>query len=328
MKYTFDPEMNQSFKNRVNTFFELLRWNKPTGRIILLIPAGWSLFLTPDSNPTIYMLLKITIGGLLVSGLGCVVNDIWDKKIDKKVLRTKNRPLAANKISLNNAYLILISLIISSFFLTLSLPEGGRTLTISLAFLALPLILIYPSAKRWFKYPQLILSICWGFAVLIPWAANEGNLKSIVLLFCWLATIFWTFGFDTVYALADKKFDESIGINSSAVSLQSKTQKTIHICYFFTSVFIGLCGLYNQVNFIFWPIWILTSYFMQKDVLKVFPENNQLPRDLFSCGQSKQAVSLYHSNFQNRIHKMGVILNYGQTPLVKSRYLNTASNYF
>ena len=263
------------FTSSVSIFFELLRWNKPTGRVILLIPAGWSLYLTPGPNPTISMLLKIIIGGLLVSGLGCVVNDIWDKKIDRKVIRTKNRPLAANKIGLTNAFLILLFLIIASFFLTLSLPEEGRLLTITLAFLALPIILIYPSAKRWFKYPQLILSISWGFAVLIPWAANEGNLNSIVLLFCWLATFFWTFGFDTVYALADKKYDMAIGVNSSAISLKKGTKTTIQICYFLTSGFLALCGILNQVNLIFWPIWIITTFLMQKDIIKLFPEYKQ-----------------------------------------------------
>ena len=275
MKYTIDHMDNKNREIKLKTFFELLRWNKPTGRMILLIPAGWSLYLTPDANPTYLMLLRIILGGLLVSGLGCVVNDIWDKKIDQKVVRTRNRPLAANKISLKTAYAILCFLILSSFLLTLSLPEPGRILCISLAFLALPIILIYPSAKRWFKYPQLILSICWGFAVLIPWAANEGELDSIVLLFCWLATIFWTFGFDTVYALADKKYDIEIGINSSAVNLQKNTRITIHICYFLTSSFIALCGLVNQMNFVFWPIWLMTTIFMQKDILKIFPENKQ-----------------------------------------------------
>ena len=91
--------IKKDLNSKINILFELLRWNKPTGRLILLIPAGWSLYLTPESNPSIYMLLKIIIGGLLVSGLGCVANDIWDKRIDQKVLRTKNRPLAANKIS-------------------------------------------------------------------------------------------------------------------------------------------------------------------------------------------------------------------------------------
>ena len=81
----------------MNSFFELLRWNKPTGRIILLIPAGWSLYLTPGSDPKFDLVLKIIFGGLLVSGLGCVANDIWDRKIDQKVLRTKKRPIKPMK---------------------------------------------------------------------------------------------------------------------------------------------------------------------------------------------------------------------------------------
>ena len=280
---------------KLNSFFELLRWDKPTGRLILLIPAGWSLYLTPGSNPNIEILSKIIIGGLLVSGLGCVANDIWDKKIDQKVIRTQKRPLAANRLGLKTAYLILLFLILCSFFLTLSLPEKGRILSIALAFLALPIILIYPSSKRWFKYPQLILSICWGFAVLIPWAANEGNLKSLVLLCCWLATIFWTFGFDTVYALADKKYDLEIGVNSSAVNLKNNTKITIQICYFLTSAFLAICGFLNQLNFIFWPILLITAFFMQKDILKVFPEN-------------KQSIKNIGNHFKNQSIYGGVIL--------------------
>ena len=280
---------------KLNSFFELLRWDKPTGRLILLIPAGWSLYLTPGSNPNIEILSKIIIGGLLVSGLGCVANDIWDKKIDQKVIRTQNRPLAANKLGLKTAYLILLFLILCSFFLTLSLPEEGRILSIALAFLALPIILIYPSSKRWFKYPQLILSICWGFAVLIPWAANQGNLNSLVLLCCWLATIFWTFGFDTVYALADKKYDLEIGVNSSAVNLKNNTKITIQICYFLTSTFLAICGFLNQVNFIFWPILLMTAFLMQKDILKVFPEN-------------KQSIKNIGNHFKNQSIYGGVIL--------------------
>ena len=287
--------INKDLNSKINILFELLRWNKPTGRLILLIPAGWSLYLTPESNPSIYMLLKILIGGLLVSGLGCVANDIWDKRIDQKVLRTKNRPLAANKISTKTAYLILIFLIICSFFLTLSLPENGRLLSLSLAFFALPLILIYPSAKRWFKYPQFILSICWGFSVVIPWAANEGNINNIVLLFCWLATIFWTFGFDTVYALADKKYDIQIGVNSSAVNLASNTKKTIQICYFLTSSFLAICAFINQLTFIFWPIWLITGFLMQKDILKIFPE-------------SKQSIQKIGDHFKNQSIYGGLIL--------------------
>ena len=130
--------------------------------------------------------------------------------------------------------------------------------------------MIYPSAKRWFKFPQIILSICWGFAVLIPWAAHEGNLRSPVLICCWLATILWTFGFDTVYALADKKDDLKLGINSSAINLKSNVQKTIHLCYLLTSFLIAICAFLNNLNYTFWPFWLISSLLMQRDTKKIF----------------------------------------------------------
>ena len=260
----------------MNVIFELLRWNKPSGRLILLIPAGWSLWLTPSADLRLSLVFKIFIGGLLVSGFGCIANDIWDKDIDNKVVRTINRPLASKRLSLNAAYFFLIIFIILSFLLTLSLPEKGRLLAILLAFIALPFILIYPSAKRWFKFPQLILSLCWGFAVLIPWAAQEGNLNSFVLFFCWLATIFWTFGFDTAYALADKKYDIKLGINSSAINLKSNTKVVIQICYLFTGFSLSICAFLNNLSFIIWPIIIIVSFLMQRDVINLYKTKSEL----------------------------------------------------
>ena len=97
MKYTIGHMQNKNRQIKLSTFFELLRWNTPTGRMILLIPAGWSLYLTPSANPTFLMLLRIILGGLLVSGLGCVVNDIWVRKIDQRVVRPKNKINLINK---------------------------------------------------------------------------------------------------------------------------------------------------------------------------------------------------------------------------------------
>tara|TARA_B100000945_G_C20400325_1_gene606962 strand:- start:800 stop:1684 length:885 start_codon:yes stop_codon:yes gene_type:complete len=285
----------QSIKSNFQPIFEILRWNKPAGRLILLIPAGWSLWLTPNDHPNYITVIKILFGGLLVSGFGCIANDIWDKEIDKKVLRTKNRPLASNKINIKVAYLLLFVFLISSFGITLSLPTEGRILSLILALLVLPIILIYPSSKRWFKYPQIILSICWGFAVLIPWAAHEGNLYSPILFFCWLSTIFWTFGFDTVYALADKEYDLKLGVNSSAINLGLNTKKSIHICYFLTCFFIAICGILKQLNLIFWLIWAITSYLMQKDIQKVFKGN-------------KKSLNKISKHFQNQVIFGGLLL--------------------
>ena len=285
----------QSIKSNFQPIFEILRWNKPAGRLILLIPAGWSLWLTPNDHPNYITVIKILFGGLLVSGFGCIANDIWDKEIDKKVLRTKNRPLASNKINIKVAYLLLFVFLISSFGITLSLPTEGRILSLILALLVLPIILIYPSSKRWFKYPQIILSICWGFAVLIPWAAHEGNLYSPILFFCWLSTIFWTFGFDTVYALADKEYDLKLGVNSSAINLGLNTKKSIHICYFLTCFSIAICGILKQLNLIFWLIWAITSYLMQKDIQKVFKGN-------------KKSLNKISKHFQNQVIFGGLLL--------------------
>ena len=248
-------------------YFQLLRWNKPSGRLILLIPSGWSLWLTPAAPPSLLILGIIILGGLFVSGAGCIANDIWDRKFDKKVIRTKERPLANGKVSLTAAWILLILMLFFSLFIVLSIPQESRNLCLLLSSLSLPFILLYPSAKRWFQYPQLILSICWGFSVLIPWAASESSLAGgVTLIFCWLATILWTFGFDTVYAMADESEDKVIGLNSSAISLGGKSLKTVSLCYFLTCIFLALAAFKANLGLIYWPFWLITTLGMQREV--------------------------------------------------------------
>ena len=248
-------------------YFQLLRWNKPSGRLILLIPAGWSLWLTPTAPPSLFILTLMILGGLFVSGAGCIANDIWDRKFDKKVLRTKERPLASGKVSLQASWILLILLLLLSLLIVLSMPVASRNLCLQLSLLSLPFILFYPSAKRWFKYPQLILSICWGFSVLIPWAASESSLAGgITLLFCWLATIFWTFGFDTVYAMADEIDDKVIGLKSSAISLGKNSIRTVSFCYFISSCLLAIAAFKANLGLIYWPFWAIFALGMQKEV--------------------------------------------------------------
>ena len=248
-------------------YLQLLRWNKPSGRLILLIPAGWSLWLTPSAPPTLLILGLILAGGLFVSGAGCVANDIWDRGFDKKVKRTKERPLANGKVSLKTALIILILMLSLSLFIVLNLPTASRSLCLQLALLSLPFILLYPSSKRWFQYPQLILSICWGFSVLIPWAASESSLRGgITLISCWLATIFWTFGFDTVYAMADEIDDKVIGLKSSAINLGERSIKTVSFCYFATSFLLAIAASKANLGLIFWPFWSVSTLGMQREV--------------------------------------------------------------
>ncbi len=259
--------MNNLLTQKMGYYFQLLRWNKPSGRLILLIPAGWSLWLAPTAPPSLLVLGLIITGGLFVSGAGCIANDIWDRQFDKKVKRTKERPLANGKVSLKTAWIILIALLFLSLFIVLSIPTDSRTLCLQLASLSLPFIFLYPSAKRWFEYPQLILSICWGFSVLIPWAATESSLSGgMTLILCWLATIFWTFGFDTVYAMADEIEDKAIGLKSSAISLGENSLKIVSLCYFICSCLLAISAFKANLGFIYWPFWLISSLGMQREV--------------------------------------------------------------
>ena len=253
-----------SIRERLSPWLELLRWTKPTGRLILLIPAGWSLWLSPSAPPDLRLLMQIVVGGLAVSGAGCIANDLWDRRFDGRVERTRQRPLARGAIRPVSALLLLIVLLAISLSVVLSLDEVSRQICLLLSISALPAILLYPSAKRWCTYPQAVLAFCWGFAVLIPWAAAERSLAlGPALIGCWLATVLWTFGFDTVYAMADRRDDAVIGLNSSALSLGNRAVFTVRACYGFTVVALGTAACSTGIHPVFWLFWLGASLLMQ-----------------------------------------------------------------
>ena len=134
--------------------------------------------------------MRIVVGGLAVSAAGCIANDLWDRRFDGEVERTSSRPLARGAMRVSTAAALLVGALTVSLLVVLSLPQTSLQLCLALAVAALPPILLYPSAKRWFPFPQAVLAFCWSFAVLIPWAAAEAELTaSAALLGCWLATM-------------------------------------------------------------------------------------------------------------------------------------------
>tara|TARA_Y100001968_G_scaffold244919_1_gene228953 strand:+ start:171 stop:1097 length:927 start_codon:yes stop_codon:yes gene_type:complete len=284
----------KSFSTNLKGASLLLRWNKPSGRLILLIPALWSLWLTPQSPPSLKLISLIIIGGICASGAGCIANDLWDRRIDSQVERTKKRPLADRSISLGSAWLLLIFMLTLSFLTVLLLPPSSRALCISLSFLALPPILLYPTAKRWFAYPQGILAICWGFSVLIPWAASESSLNGGLPLFaCWTATMLWTFGFDTVYAMADEKDDKQLGLKSSVISLGDNATNVVAICYALCSTLLGISALKIGINATYWPLWFLAAFGMQKEV-QILKKKNYLYADYGKHFNQQVLLGLLH----------------------------------
>ena len=258
------------FSQRLQAWIELLRWHKPSGRLILLIPAGWSLWLLPVAPPPAVLVGLVVLGGLAVSGAGCVANDLWDRRIDPRVERTRTRPIADGRIGVAEALVVLGLALAAALLVVLALPAEGRGLSLVLALTALPPVLLYPSAKRWFAFPQVVLALCWGFAVLIPWAAATGRLAGgWPLLLAWLATFCWTFGFDTVYAMSDRDDDRRVGVRSSALTLGVQAPAVIGACYAITVAALAMAAGIVGVHGAFWLPWALACYGMGREVRRL-----------------------------------------------------------
>ncbi|KZL49754.1 4-hydroxybenzoate octaprenyltransferase [Nodularia spumigena CENA596] len=229
------------------TIIRLLRWHKPEGRLILMIPALWAVFLAASGKPPLPLVGVIVLGTLATSAAGCVVNDLWDRNIDPEVERTRNRPLASRALSIKVGIVVAIVSLVCAAALALYLNPLSFWLSVA----AVPVILLYPGAKRVFPVPQLVLSIAWGFAVLISWSAVTPTLSQPTWLL-WGATILWTLGFDTVYAMSDREDDRRIGVNSSALFFGHYAPTAIGIFFVSTVILLIRLGLLINLNFTFW----------------------------------------------------------------------------
>lgn len=230
----------------------LLRWDKPAGRLILMIPALWAVVLAAQGTPPLLLVGLIILGSLATSAAGCVVNDLWDRDIDPQVNRTRSRPLASRALSVRTG----LGVALVAFVCACGLALYLNPFTFALCVAAVPVIVLYPLAKRVFPIPQLVLSIAWGFAVLISWSAVTASLQPETWLL-WGATVLWTLGFDTVYAMADREDDERIGVNSSARFFGQYAALAVGLCFAGTAgLLIGLGWLMN-LGIGFWVAWLV-----------------------------------------------------------------------
>ena len=254
----------------------LLRWDKPAGRLILIIPALWAVFLAAEAKPEPLLVIVIILGAITTSAAGCVINDLWDRDIDPQVERTKVRPLASKaltvKVGIATAFVSMLCAAGLAFYFN----PWTNPLSFWLCVGAVPVIVCYPLAKRFFPVPQLVLAIAWGFAVLISWSAVTKDLTTPAWLL-WGATVLWTLGFDTVYALSDREDDLKIGINSSAIFFGKFAPEAIGFFYIGTAVCLALLGKNLALNLSFYGIsWAIAVglWFYQYWQLR----RNNLPR--------------------------------------------------
>lgn len=225
----------------------LLRWDKPAGRLILMIPALWAVFLAAQGSPPPLLVGVIVAGTLATSAAGCVVNDLWDRDIDPHVARTRDRPLASRSLSLQ----VGVGVALVAFGCAWGLARFLNPLSFWLCVAAVPVIVLYPLAKRVFVVPQLVLSIAWGFGVLISWSAVTADLE-LATWVLWAATVFWTLGFDTVYAMADREDDHRLGVNSSALFFGTYAPTAVGLFYLGTAIFLAGVGFLLELQLVFW----------------------------------------------------------------------------
>jgi 4-hydroxybenzoate polyprenyltransferase len=256
------------------TVIRLLRWDKPAGRFILMIPALWAVFLAAHGQPELPLVAVIVIGTFATSAAGCTINDLWDRDIDPQVERTRDRPLASRALTVRTGIAIALVALACAAVLAFYL----NPLSFWLCVAAVPVIICYPLAKRVFPIPQLVLSIAWGFAVLICWSAAVAHLEQPTWIL-WGATVLWTLGFDTVYAMSDRDDDRRLGVNSSALFFGKWAAEAVGIFFLGTAALLAWLGSVMQLTLGFWIALAVAVTIWSWEYLQL--RKNDLPKPIY-----------------------------------------------
>ena len=282
--------------SQLKIFINLVRLNKPIGIMLLFWPCAWGLALAysveQNLNQFLYYFFLFFLGSVLMRSAGCIVNDIVDIDIDKKVQRTKNRPLACSLVSVKLALVYASILCFVAFFILIQF----NVLTIILGIASMFLAFAYPFMKRITYWPQLFLGLTFNWGIVMAWTAmtNSVSLEVIVL---YTAAIFWTLGYDTIYGVQDIEDDEIIGIKSTSIKFKKNIKFFVSVCYFLSIVI--LIGLF-QDQFGLNNFTILVTIFILSLIYQIIK---------FNKSNSKKCLQAFKiNNFSGFILFLGIFL--------------------
>ena len=265
-------------------FVQLTRLNKPIGILLLFWPCVWGLTLAFYFNGGVDIYLKHIIlfflGSVLMRSAGCIFNDIVDRNLDKKVQRTKNRPIVSGKISIPEAFIYVILLCLIAFIILLHF----NWLTFVLGVSSMILAFAYPFMKRITYWPQLFLGLTFNWGIIMGWTSITNNI-SLEPIILYIAAIFWTLGYDTIYGLQDINDDEIIGIKSTSIKFKNNVKFFVGACYALCIFFLLFLGIMLEINIYYFVIslfFILSLGYQMvvfrknspKSCLKAFKLNN------------------------------------------------------
>lgn len=216
---------SRSIGARIRDYAMLMRVDKPIGVLLLLWPTLWALWLASAGRPDLWVLLVFVCGVFLMRSAGCVINDYADRDFDPHVQRTRERPLAAGRVSAREALVLFAVLSVTAFALVLS----TNTLTIKLSIVGIVLAAGYPFVKRISSLPQFFLGVSFSWGMPMAWAAQTGAVSPLVG-WLMLANLFWVVAYDTMYAMVDREDDLRVGVRSTAILFGSLDRAAIGVC--------------------------------------------------------------------------------------------------
>jgi 4-hydroxybenzoate polyprenyltransferase len=225
----------------------LARLDRPIGIWLLFLPGLWGILLArSDWREAIRLIMLFAIGSIVMRAAGCVVNDLWDRDIDRRVARTAGRPLASGTIRPIQALAFLAFLLCCGLAVLLSLNR----LTIALGVCSLVLVALYPLAKRVTWWPQLVMGFTFGFGAPMGYVAAAGRIDATCVLI-YAAAIFWDLGFDTIYAHQDREDDALVGVRSTARLFGERTRPFLSVCYAATVLMFAVAGMSSGLGGLF-----------------------------------------------------------------------------
>ena len=237
--------------NQLNLFIELTRLKKPIGYMLLFWPCSWGLTIGYDFSSSLniyfFYLLLFFLGSVLMRSAGCIVNDILDRKFDKKVFRTKDRPIASGKISVKLGIFYSGLLCFIAFLVLINF----NLFTILIALASMPLAFSYPLMKRYTYWPQLFLGFTFNYGLIMAWFSINSEFSYIPIIF-YFGAIFWTLAYDTIYGFQDIKDDEIIGVKSTSIKFKKNPKLLIFICYLIFILMQIISGLLMEFNYYYY----------------------------------------------------------------------------
>src|ERR1700712_3884746 len=241
----------------------LARGDRPIGIWLLFLPGLWGILLARASpTETIRLVSLFAIGSLVMRAAGCVINDLWDRDVDRKVARTAGRPLASGALRPRHALVFLMVLLLAGLAVLLQLNRLSQVLGVA----SLLLVGLYPLAKRVTWWPQLMMGFPFGFGAPLGYAAAAGRLDAAWGML-YAAAILWDLGFDTIYAHQDREDDALVGVHSTALLLGERTQPFLAACYAAAVVCLGLAGWLGGLSVWFFSALVLPIVLLAHQVI-------------------------------------------------------------